>query len=67
MARALTETALELMTVLWRLGRPRRARRCRPGARTVATELGILAHKGLVSAELRGRGRVYRPLVAQSA
>lgn len=72
MARALTETELELMTVLWRLGEAtvREVREAMPPGRaytTVATELGILAQKGFVSAELRGRGHVYRPLVAQSA
>ena len=65
MARALTETELELMTELWRLGEAtvREVREAMPPARAYGGDC-ILAQKGFVSAELRGRVHGYRPLVA---
>ncbi len=70
--RLLTEVELELMTILWRLGRgtvndvlaelpPER----RLAYTSVSTVLRILERKGLLRPEKAGRGHVYVPTLAK--
>jgi predicted transcriptional regulator len=72
--RLLTETELELMTILWELGGGtvndvlERLPPDRPLAYTsVSTILRILEQKSVLRAEKRGRGHFYAPLVARES
>jgi predicted transcriptional regulator len=72
-ARLLTETELELMTILWRLGEGAVADvmgnlpKGRELAYTsVSTILRILEQKGVVTTRKEGRGHVYIPVLKKS-
>lgn len=71
--KLLTETELELMTILWRLGEGSVADVMsglpeeRPLAYTsVSTILRILEQKGILATRKEGRGHVYIPQLAKS-
>ena len=70
MSRLLTEAEQELMALLWRHGplTAREALALLPDDRaytTVSTFLRILAEKGFVQAEPRGRAHVYGPTITR--
>ena len=71
--RLLTETELELMTIIWRLGSGTVAEVLRhlPPPRAMAytsasTILRILEQKGVLNASKEGKGHRYHPLVAKA-
>jgi predicted transcriptional regulator len=71
--KMLTDTELELMTILWRLGEGAVADvlQCLPKGRSLAytsvsTILRILEQKGVLKARKEGRGHIYVPVTTKS-
>jgi len=72
-AKLLTETELELMTILWRLGEGNVhsvMEQLHPARRlaytSVSTILRILEEKNVVTARKEGRGHIYIPAISKS-
>lgn len=72
--KMLTETELELMTILWNIGEGSVAdviEKLPPGRdlayTSVSTILRILEQKGVLQTRKEGRGHVYIPAIAKSA